>query len=347
MAESLVSKEELTEFLATIDMTRIENKKILAALQSLHPNLMNSLVYYFVNGSISFSYFYTLQLNNATAKMAIEQAQQDGTTTLDRTEFFRKKVKLLPGYLQFVKNGSLDSRNRLSRMTISGQSFLTTVVVDVLGTTTNSYISMRAVKDIYDGIVLNAGSLTHIANINAKAANLQSLGITNISAFTDDIFDTIAQYLFIETKDGEINNAIDVNTILGCIIRGMYNDFEYRNLLANMSNFLIKMGINYDADIDKTGFYTVQQLVNDPDYSWTSAFTGTSINNQKSFIDRLSLIVLLRKTLFSQCYGTAFSEPELVTIEVTTYNAIVEYFDSIKAYCAHIITTCKASYFTI
>jgi hypothetical protein len=339
MSEALVSSAALNEYISSIDMTVIDNRKVLANVQVLNPNLLETIMYYLVIGKINISQLYTIDINNLSIKQFIAGLDASETIVNLRT-FYKNKIKALPGYITFKNALTASASLRLSNMALSVDELMTTVIVDPLGGT-GRYKSFLDVMNIYDSIVFSLPAQTKF-NAVVTAANVlkNTYGFTGVTQFNETLLETITEYGLVASTT-TLKSTLASNTILGFIARNMHETLTQTNVLSNINTVCIKMALNNALDVPKNGVYTLQQLMLATDYMYKSIFNIDYVSRGEAFLAQLSLISFVRKELYCNIYGANYFTPTQITAENNLYAAVLDYFRKLNSLSSYIQAQCK------
>lgn len=343
MAESLITDIALKDYLSSIDTSRIENRKVLAEMQLLHPNIMESLVYYLVNGAIGLSQFYALGLTNRTASDAIDAAASNGSLVGSQVQFYRKKIQGLTGYNAFVLAQNAGLSGRVTRFTVAGDDFIKYVAIDPLRILPDTYGNLAEVFDIYMGIVDDVYATPAYTDfLNAGAAMKALIPQADTTGIITHIDDRVRAYGFINTTKKTLNTTVDKDSILGFALRGMHHDICMRNFIADRERILLEFARYYNADAPKLGVIPLQTILADSAFSWNSALKNNGIIVDATFLNRLSRIAVLRYVFATKYYGAAYLPLATVNENIAQYESVLNFFDKLRIVLQNIVDLCKS-----
>lgn len=339
MSEALVSSSALNDYLSSVDMTLADNRRVLAGVQTLDPNILESIMYYLVVGKVNISQLYSIDINNLSIKHFITQLDMSDSIVNLRI-FYKNKIKALPSYAIFKNVLKESAAVRLSNMSLSVDELMSTVEIDPLGGT-NKYRSFVEVMNIYDTIIFSLPTQTKF-NAVVEAANVlkNSHGFTNIVEFNQAQLEIITQYGLVKSSGVE-KNVVASNTFLGFIARNMFSTMSQSNLVTNINDVALKMAINDTLDIPRDGVYTLKQLMALDDYKYKSIFNINYVYREPAFLAKLFSISFIRKELYCTIYGPNYFLPAEIAAEVNTYNAVINYFTKVNELYSYIHQQCK------
>ena len=82
MSEKLTNEVELNNYLKTLDLNNRDVKRVLSALQMLHPKFLESMLNLLVIGKINIVDLYDKEINNKSAPLILSAALASGSETL-------------------------------------------------------------------------------------------------------------------------------------------------------------------------------------------------------------------------------------------------------------------------
>lgn len=343
MAEKLNSEIDLNNYLKTLNLNDVNVKKVLTSIQILHPKYLEQLVYLLVIQKLDITTLYNKEINNHSAPLIISEAMGSGTQTLvNFVEYYRDRTKSLPMYKSFMATKSTEAPRTLSRMLIPSEKFYVKYLLDELGFTQNSYVDNSALMHKYDLIVFSPviqAKFAQITNIVQELKN--SFGIVKMEEFNESLMEQIFTYRFLKPDNGSIDYDLNSDTLIGWIMREMYLDSIYENLVDNMNVVFTEMGTDYGVDIPKNGKYTIDRLLLDDKYSYAKIFENGFVDREKTFINELSAAINLRYTFYVKLYGITFYNQASINNAENVFEKIVEYFDTTQKMCVLIINELK------
>jgi hypothetical protein len=146
----------------------------------------------------------------------------------------------------------------------------------------------------------------------------------------------IANYGLIYDND-KIKLELDYNTsIIGFILREMYNFIPYVNFSVNRKFLLTEMTNDYESDYyDKSGIYTIRRLQNE--YKWIDLDDSL---DDKEFLDRLILTYFIRITITKLYLGVHFNQSQLDK-ELYIFETIKEIMIRQRVYILYLVGKLK------
>jgi hypothetical protein len=173
MAELLFTQEELNNYIQSLDSNNENNFKVLSSLQLLKPSLFTDIIYLLINGSISITSLYNININNYTISQLVNNAYSNPNTITERSVFYKNFIKALPGFNIFMSSINLNYPNYLASKNISSTSLSKEIIIDNLKLISGSYGNLREPQIIYNNY--KSAYITDISNI------IVGIGITTFN----------------------------------------------------------------------------------------------------------------------------------------------------------------------
>ena len=344
MAESLITNTELSNYFTSLDKTDVEIRRILAGIQMLHPQTMNSLMYYLVNGIIDITLFSDREVNNWTADAAIRDAELTSDTIVNRLEFYRKNLKGLQGYKDFLDTSVLDNGNRVSKFLIAKREIVAFIDIDIFGNRPGSFKSVLEVMRQYDSLIDDQEVRDFIDLLDIKSTSISST-IPNFKILHDIIIKRINNYVFLEAENGEIVTNMTTDCIVGMVTRGIFDDLYFRNYINDVTGILKHQGVMYDDDIPKDGVYSINKLLATEEYDWNKTFPVNS--DRFDAVETLNAIgktMLLRHQFVTKFYGSPYFSNATILAETQIVNEMSLYFRLARELCIIVLKKCKLQF---
>ena len=340
MSEKLTNEVELNNYLKTLDLNNRDVKRVLSALQMLHPKFLESMLNLLVIGKINIVDLYDKEINNKSAPLILSAALASGSETLlNHIEHYRRNIKSRPSYTSFINTKRIEANKTLSRSLIPANTFYVHYLIDEMRYVPNSYIDNSSIMKKYDLVVFSPAVQNKFAQLSTLSNALKNTyGITDMPKFNTDLTEQIFSYRFLKPDDGSIYYNLNSDTLVGWILRDMYLDIPYMNLVENMNYIFNEMGKDYATDAARLGVPTINRLITNPNYSYKTVFSSGSVDREETFLNELSRAVNLHYTFYTKLYGTAYFN---VTTEIAVFEKIIEYFNMVKQMCMVIINEMK------
>lgn len=329
--ETLISQEKVELFIKTLDLTNPNIKSTLSAIQFLHPQYLEQIMFYLSEEIIIISDLYSMDINNISMKTYLKALEVSTDSYVSYKEIYKVKLNSMPQYVNFLKSKKLNSLNLLRRQLLNTSSsvYTTYFLIDEYGIKDNSFKNVGLVTNIYDTLFFKSEVQAIISDILLLSNTFElQFGFQGLNVFCESLVNKIGDYAFIDDKNGGI---IDVNlgtqTLLGFILREQYYDLPYTDISTNMNFMLNEMARDYELDTTKNGFFTLEKLLAKSSYKYETLFQSNIINREKNFITDLCKIIFIRFVFGATIYNSDYFSDTFITNETEKYNAIISIFE--------------------
>jgi hypothetical protein len=336
MSQVLVNKTDLDAYLSTLDMTNPDIKRVIAALNTIDTSILNTIMYYLVYGQLEINSLYTMPISNESMKLLITSVENGQNTLVSKYTYYRNKIKAFPTWIQFEKDQMANAGLRITRRSVSAIRFCTQIIFDTLNIIPGSYYDVNIVRTNYMALVNGSVAQTLLAAAKNNISEIKASFNLDISPLMNALTTATNNSYFVYSNEGTIPIKGGFDTINGYIYRKSFLDVIYENYVDNITSFTKEMATDYANDTTKDGTFTINRLMADPNYSWQSIFNQALIANEADFINAFRKVVFLRYVLFTKIYGSAFFDSKLIATEVSTYNALINFFTNYQLFQANV-----------
>ena len=345
MAESLVSSSQLNNYLKTIDMNNAGNKKVLSSIQLLHPRYMEEVLYFLITGIIVIEDLHDKDINNISAKVIIDGATGSQDSLKAHLDYYRDLLKNNPKYKQFNTTKHGETSLMIAAMLKSSDRFQIEFLVDELGNLAGSFPSVSEVTTMYEDTFDAPENQALVARCLFEAELLRdTYGITNFVVFHDRLMQQIKQNKFLKSVNvSSVRNDISETTIVGWIVRGLFNYSRYSNIIENMNSSLLTMASTFKEDNNGLGLgkYGLDKMLAEPQNTYNSVFSTTTSAREDSWLLSLFSVIHVRRVLKGEIFDGVFYPMDEVEYELELYSVMNDYFKEVQNMCLLFIESMK------
>ena len=256
-------------------------------------------------------------------------------------DYYRKRLKDNPKYKQFntVKHG--ETSLMIASMLKASERFQINFAVDELGNLENSFTSVAEATGMYEEVFDSPEIQALVGECLFNAELMRdTYGITNFVVFHDRLMRQIRQHKFLKsTNVASVRNDISETTIVGWIMRGLFNFSRYSNIIDNMNASLLIMAATFAEDNNGLGLgkYGLDKMLADPQYTYNANFSASTSAREDAWLTSLYATVHVRRVLKGEIFDGIFYPMSEVQLELDLYAAMNEYFTSVQEMCMELI----------